>query len=327
MIRSLALLLVLSSGVLAQEFHPSASVPNYDVPIHGHGTFASSKFGKIYYETEGTGPYLVLVAGGPGGDHTSFHPFFSRLAANHTVVYFDSIGRGRSDRLKDLKQYTVQRDAEDVEALRIALKQDKIDVLGHSYGGMPAMAYALKYPEHVAHLIVSDSLHSADGFQENIDSCNYNVSHQYPDVWAKLVAMHDKGVKSGSQEYEELYGSAMMDMYWFDDNHGNLMFHSGDKGGFNEDIYLTMLGDDPEIKVGGTMKGYDPRPKMKNLHVPVLICVGRYDRVAIPKAALEMKNCLPAESSQIAYFEHSGHRPWVEETDAYFKTVGDFLGK
>ncbi|MBI1755826.1 MAG: alpha/beta hydrolase, partial [Fimbriimonas ginsengisoli] len=67
------------------------------------------------------------------------------------------------------------------------------------------------------------------------------------------------------------------------------------------------------------------RRKMKNLRVPVLICVGRWDRVAIPKASWEIKQLLPAETSHLRIFEKSGHRPWVEETDLYFKTVADFL--
>ena len=317
-------ILLIPSIVLAQET-PTPGVPNYDVPIHGHGQFCDSKYGKIYYETEGSGPIVIIVAGGPGGDHTSFHPFFSRLAKDHTVVYFDSIGRGRSDRLKDLKQYTVQRDAEDIEALRQKFGADKIDVIGHSYGGMPALAYAEKYPQHTAHLVLSDTLHSAQGFQQNIDSCNDFEAKQYPEVWAQLMAMRKKGVLSTDDKYGELYGPPLGQLYWYDPNNAKKMFNSGDKGGFNPDVYNAMLGNDTEWKVNGTMKSFDGRKKMRDLHMPVLICVGRHDRVAIPRFAYEMKTLLPAETSKLVIFEKSGHRPWVEETDLYFATVSDFL--
>ena len=93
----------------------------------------------------------------------------------------------------------------------------------------------------------------------------------------------------------------------------------------NNDVYLAMIGDDPEWRVGGTMKNYDPRARMRTLHVPTLVCVGRYDRVALPKIAYEMKNLLPAATSTLAIFNESGHRPWVEETNRYFQVVGDFL--
>ena len=303
-----------------------AKAPNYDVPIHGHGQYVATPQGRLYCETEGHGPAIVLVAGGPGGSHASFHPWFSRLADRHTVVYFDNLGRGRSDRLKDPKQYTVERDADDIEALRLALHLDTITVLGHSYGGMPALAYALKYPKHLDHLILSDTLHSADGFQQNIDNCNREVATRFPEVWATLTAMRAQGVKTGSDAYEGLYGPPTDDLYWYNPDNAAKMFHSGDKAdGMNLDIYFAMIGDDPEWVVGGTMKGYDPRPRMKTLTVPTLVCVGRSDRVATPKIAREIKDALPTETSRLVVFERSGHRPWVEETDLYFQTVTTFL--
>ena len=303
-----------------------APKPNYDVPLHGHGQYISTPQGRLYYEREGQGPAIVLVAGGPGGGHASFHPWFSRLAAAHTVIYFDNLGRGRSDRLADPKRYTVERDADDIEALRQALGFETITVLGHSYGGMPALAYALKYPTHTDHLILSDTILGARGFQENIDSCNFNARTRFPDVWDKLMALRRRGVKTGADAYESLYGDATDDLYWYNPENAAKMYHSGDKADrLNFDVYLAMIGDDPEWTVGGTMKGYDPRPGMKTLTVPTLICVGRFDRVSQPVIAQEIKNALPPQSARLVVFERSGHRPWVEETDRYFQTVTAFL--
>lgn len=309
---------------IAQGETPKQTVPNYDIPFHGKGQYCESKDGKIYYEIEGSGPAIFIIAGGPGGGHASFHPWFSRLAKDHTMVYFDNIGRARSDKLKDKTKYTVERDAEDVEVLRRHLKLDKIDLIGHSYGGMPAIAYAVKYGQNLKHLVLSDTLHSNAGFQANIDSCNHHVSTQYPDVWRKLLDLRKKGVMSNADEYGDLYGSAFADLYFYDPAAGGKLFRSGMKeDGFNPDVYTGMIGDDPEWKVGGTMKKFDPRTKMKGFKMPVLICVGRYDRVAVPKVSQEMNDLIPG--SKIAYFDKSGHRPWLEETDLYFKIVGDFL--
>ncbi|MBC8101229.1 MAG: alpha/beta fold hydrolase [Cytophagales bacterium] len=305
---------------------PPPPAPNYDVPLHGNGAFIPTPKGRIYYEKEGQGPLLILVAGGPGGGHTSFHPWFNRLAKTHTVVYFDNLGRGRSDRLQDPKQYTVERDADDIESLRIALKADKIAVLGHSYGGMPALAYALKYPAHLDRLILSDTLHSADGFQQNIDNCNREAQTRFPEVWEKLMALRKTGVKSSAAEYGEIYSTPTDDLYWYDTTNAARMFRANDPPGtgFNNAVYLAMLGDDPEWKVGGTMKAYDPRPRMKTLAgLPTLICVGRSDRVATPGIAWELNRLIPA--SRLVIFEKSGHRPWVEESDRYFQTVSAFL--
>lgn len=317
---AVALILVLAA---AQE-HLLDRVPNYDVPIHGQGSFCPSKDGNVYFEKEGSGPPVIVVAGGPGGSHASFHPFFSRLAGQHTVIYFDSIGRGRSDRLKDKGKYTVQRDAEDIEAIRKYLGYEQVSVIGHSYGGMPALAYAIKYPKNLRRLVLSDTLHSAAGFQDNIDACNDHVRRQHPDVWEKLMAARAKGVKSSDDAYQELYGSSFNDIYFYDEGAARRLFRSGDpKDGFNSDIYGAMLGDDPEWKVGGAMSRFDARPGMRRLRVPTLICVGRYDRVALPKVAYEMSKLIPG--SKLEVFEKSGHRPWLEESDLYFDRVLEFL--
>ena len=304
----------------------SLTTPNYHVPIHGHGRYITTPQGRIYYETEGHGSPIVLVAGGPGGSHAAFHPWFSRLAAHHRVIYFDNLGRGRSDRLRDPKKYTIERDIEDIEALRVALKLKTITLLGQSYGGMPALAYALKYPELTDHLILSDTILGAKGFQQNIDSCNHEASTRFPETWKKLTAMRAKSIKTGSELYEKLYSKPTDDLYWYHPENDAKIFRSGEKiDDLNNAIYYAMVGDDPEWIVGGTIKGYDPRPEMKNLAIPTLICVGRFDRVALPEIAQEIKDVLPAHTSQLVVFERSGHYPWIEEADRYFKIVSTFL--
>jgi len=296
----------------------------FDVSFHGKGQSIDTKDGKLYYETTGEGPVLMIVAGGPGGSHVSFHGFFERLAKSYKVVFFDNIGRGRSDRLKDKSKYTVERDADDIEALRKHLGVEKIRLIGHSYGGMPVIAYSVKYGSHLERAVLSDTLHSGTGFQENIDSCNFNAKNQYPEMWEKVLQMRKKGVKSSADEYGAVYGAGLNELYWYDEANGSKMFHSDDpKDSGNGDVYLAMLGDDPEWKVNGTMKSFDPRKQMAKVQVPMLVCVGRLDRVATPKVAWEISRTYP--NATLKVFEKSGHRPWVEENETYFSAVEAFL--
>lgn len=67
------------------------------------------------------------------------------MASSVRVISFDAFGRGKSDRAKSASEYTFSRDVADIEGLRVALGLGKIALLGHSYGGMVAQAYALKY--------------------------------------------------------------------------------------------------------------------------------------------------------------------------------------
>lgn len=310
---------------LALALHAQADMQNgFDISYHGKGQTISTPDGKLYYEKTGSGPVVIMIAGGPGGAHASFHGFFERLAKKYTLVMFDNVGRGRSDRLKNPKKYTVERDADDIERLRKHLGVDKIRLIGHSYGGMPAIAYSVKYGAHLERAVLSNTLHSGEAFQQNIDSCNFTAANQFPELWRQILALRKKGVKSSAKAYGELYGRCGADIYWYDADNESKMFHSRDpKDGGNGDVYLAMLGDDPEWVVKGTMKSFDPRRKLRSVKVPMLVCVGRYDRVATPKVAYELSRLYPHAILKV--FEKSGHRPWVEETDSYFETVEAFL--
>ena len=95
--------------------------------------------------------HLFLISGGPGGAHVGLHSF-DQLQDSCTLVFIDNFGRGKSDTAKDVKEYSISRDVDDIEGIRKALGYDKINILGHSYGSVVAQLYAIKYADHVKHL-------------------------------------------------------------------------------------------------------------------------------------------------------------------------------
>ncbi|GAF79104.1 unnamed protein product, partial [marine sediment metagenome] len=119
--------------------------------------YADVKNGKLYYEEEGKGIPIVLINGGPGGTHHSFHPYFSQLKDVARVIYYDQRGTGKSSKDDTGKTYTIKQAVEDLESLRKALKIDKWAVLGWSYGGLLAQCYALTYPNRCTAIILGTS--------------------------------------------------------------------------------------------------------------------------------------------------------------------------
>jgi proline iminopeptidase len=108
---------------------------------------------KLYCEQEGQGMPLVLLHGGPGATHHNFHPDFSRAKDFAHIIYYDQRGCGLSD-YQPGGGYTVDQAVDDLDRLRRALGIDQWVVLGHSYGGLLAQCYAVKYPEKVQGLIL-----------------------------------------------------------------------------------------------------------------------------------------------------------------------------
>ncbi len=120
----------------------------------------------IYTVSIGRGAPLVIVHGGPGASHDYFLPYLLPLARHNRLVFIDERGSGRSEKLEDVSKYTVEAMVEDVEAVRIALGLGKINLLGHSYGGVVAQAYAFAYQANLAHLVLCSTFHSTKAMNE-----------------------------------------------------------------------------------------------------------------------------------------------------------------
>src|ERR1700674_1069000 len=163
----LVTLLVLAcspTGARAQAAAPGHST------VHPQGDYVTVNGARLWYESEGSGEPLILISGGPGISHDYFHPYFSGLRDSYRIIYFDARGLGKSARAKDRGVYSLARDVEDVEGLRKALGLGKINLLGHSYGGVVAQSYALRFPESLHALILIDTLFSAEMWQANDDN-------------------------------------------------------------------------------------------------------------------------------------------------------------
>src|SRR5437762_3589896 len=102
-------------------------------------------------------PTLLLLHGGPGGDHSSFRPWFDRFQDTHQVVYLDHRGQGRSDGRHDPSGWDLDTWADDVVRFCDALEIEHPVVCGTSFGGFVAMHYAARHPEHPSKLILSST--------------------------------------------------------------------------------------------------------------------------------------------------------------------------
>jgi proline iminopeptidase len=287
------------------------------------GKYVSVNGAKLWVVLVGKGDPLFIIPGGPGGAHIGYRRFDS-LADKNMLVYFDAFGRGKSDTAKDVKEYSLDRDIEDLEGLRVALHFDQINVLGHSYGGLVAQGYALKYPQHVKHLVLANTLHSYVMWQENDDNSNREIKENYPEVWDSLMTIREQGAVSSDPVHQEIYGRVP---YGFLYAYNPGLFAERGKADYpnkmNTKLYYQMVGKDGDFIVGNDIGNYDFRPRLKELKMPVLIYAGRYDRVAVPWMSLKFKEYCP--QAKFVMFEHSGHNPQVEEPEVLFPLLNNFL--
>jgi proline-specific peptidase len=120
---------------------------------------------SLFVKVVARGYPLVLMHGGPGADHISMLPF-RPLSDQFTLVFYDHRCNGRSEGA-EASSMTWENLTADADALRQALSFKKWAVLGHSFGGMVALEYALRYPQSLSHLLLVDTCGDSRWAQEN----------------------------------------------------------------------------------------------------------------------------------------------------------------
>jgi len=275
---------------------------------------------RLWYRIAGHGTPLLLIPGGPGSSHNYFYPGLERLADSFQLIYFDAFGRGQSDRAKSSGEYSLDRDIEDVEGLRKALGFDKIAVYGHSYGGVVAQGYALRYPQSLSRLILANTCHSAEMWQGCNDNWNNEIQNQYPEVWAELQEIRAKGSVTSDPEYQKVQGRVPLCLlYFYDPSYSNITVDT------SPDVFNQIAGPDANVVLGGDLASIDFRSRLREIQVPTLILAGRFDRVAMPRFSMQFRTFMP--DAQFVLFEKSGHLPFIEEPELHDSIVRKFLEK
>jgi proline iminopeptidase len=297
--------------------------PQQDGFVDAHGVL-------IYYLELGKGAPLMILHGGPGADHTYFLPWLLPLARTHRLIFIDERGSGRSERLQDASQYTIENMADDVEAVRVALNLGKIDLLGHSCGGVLAEAYALKYQQHLNHLILNSTFASTREMNEVLAR---EKAQMPPDKLARLNELEKAGLFGKGEAWERgRYAAEYETLAW---GPGYFPFLYGARPDSNYDpaagnaptnweLYRAMWGSDGEFIIDGNLKSVEYVDRLHTLHVPTLVLAGDHDECD-PSLAKEMHEKIAG--SKLTIFPNAGHMNFVDQPDLWQKTVNGFLSE
>lgn len=293
-----ALAILMPSLVSAQVAHRLGSVHTPEVDL-GYETLGAP----------GAEISIMAVNGGPGLSHAYMmeNDLWQRVAAHRLVILYDQRGTGGSKHMQADAPQSMEAQVADLDAIRKALALEHIAVLGDSYGGMIAMAYAAAHPEHVARLILSDS--AAPSWK--------GLVHLLPQVFPD---QEERGEKEGKRLAADPEAAAQAGLV----NHMRMMFYSTDL----RDAYLAHMGDLGFVPAVGravqqATENLDLTAKLAAFRFPTLVITGRYDMNVAPLTAWRMAHAIPG--AQLVFFEKSGHLPAYEEPEKYLETLESFL--
>ncbi len=108
----------------------------------------------LYAREIGSGQPIIVLHGGPDFDHTYLLPDLDRLAASFRLIYYDQRGRGQSADHVVANDVTLLSDVADLDEVRRHFQLESPTILGHSWGAVLALEYALRHPRRVSHLVL-----------------------------------------------------------------------------------------------------------------------------------------------------------------------------
>ncbi len=279
---------------------------------------------NINVEIKGTGDPIFFLPGGPGNSHDYMQGNFGQYYKTNTVVFFDWLGRGKSDNAIDISEYSVENDVELIEKLRVKLKYDKISLVGHSYGTVPAQAYAIKYPDNVEKMVLINGFHSGAMWQANCNSYNHYAKTHFPEKWEQVDSLRNLGYLSSEEPLKSIYGNFPTKYIYYHDTKLNQNSPKYKHRGWANDVYVSIIGKDGDFDVSGSMINQDFRKKLKDVKAKTLIIAGRYDGVSTPEFAIQYKKFMP--QAEFVMFEQSAHNPYLEEPEKFYKIFEEFMG-
>ncbi len=280
-----------------------------------------------YYRLVGRGPPLVILHGGPGASHEYFLPWLLPLARTHRLVFLDQRGSGKSEKLEDPRGYTVEAMVEDLEAARKALKLGRIDLMGHSYGGVLAQAYALRHPQHLKHLVLASTFASTRALNAMFARMKERMT---PELRQRIEAAEKKGLFGQGRPFERgRYPADYMVAAWGEGYFPYLYQRRPDPnfdplqmGITSWELYREMWGSDGEFVVSGNLTSVEYLDRLGALRVPTLVTVGDHDETD-PELARAIQRAIPG--ARLAIIPEAGHMTFVDQPALYLRTVGEFL--
>ena len=254
---------------------------------------------RVWVKRTGINPRLkvLLLHGGPGSTHEYLEACDSFLpAAGIEYYYYDQLGSGFSDQPEEPSLWDLDRFVDEVEQVRraLGLDRDNFVLLGHSWGGILAMEYALRYQHNLRGLVISNMMSSVPAYNACAEQVLMPQMDQ--DALAEIKSLEASGEIENARYMELLINPA---------------------------IYVSMQGpSELGIAADAKLANWQRTDELASISVPALVIGARYDTMD-PRHMEMMAERLPA--GRYLHCPEGSHMAMYDDQRTYFDGVIDFL--
>ena len=265
---------------------------------------------------------LLLLNGGPGATHEYFECFENFLPAEGIeFIYYDQLGCGNSDNPNDVALWDLGRYVEEVEQVRKALHLDASNfyLLGHSWGGILAMEYTLKYQNNMKGLIISNMMASCPEYGKYAEEV---LAPQFEPKILDEIRRIEANKDFSNPRYMELLIPNFYEKHI-------LRFPAKDWpepvnrsfAKMNNSLYVTMQGPS-EFGISGKLEKWDRKADLKNITIPTLVIGAKHDTMD-PKHMEEMSKLV--QNGTYLFCPKGSHMDFYDDQKVYFGGLIPFL--
>ncbi|HKV79128.1 MAG TPA: alpha/beta hydrolase [Candidatus Sulfotelmatobacter sp.] len=276
---------------------------------------------ELYAREVGKGAAIIVLHGGPDFDQSYLLPDMDRLSDSYRLIYYDQRGRGKSASNVRPEDVTLASDIADLEKVRQSFHLESATLLGHSWGTVIALEYALKYPERVSHLIL---MNPSPASREDYLQLRKDWLEKRPDAMAQRKAIAETAAyKEGDPEAVTAYyrihfkpALARTDDYEKLIARMKASFHK-------EGVLKARAVEDRLMQDTWASSEFDLIPKLKTLKIPTLVLSG--DHEFIPATTAEhIAQAIP--NARLVTLKGCGHFTFLECPVPVHEQIDAFFG-
>ena len=291
--------------------HPAAAPREARIPVGNT---------SLYAREIGSGRTLIVLHGGPDFDHSYLLPELDQLADAYRLVSYDQRGRGRSAEGVRPEDVSISSDVGDLDAVREHFGQGSASLLGHSWGVVLALEYALRHPDRVSHLVL---MNPAPASAADLELLKRSRRERSPDDVERLKVLRETdGYKRGDPDavavYYRVHFKAAMRQP------GNLdKIVQRLRAGFTAEGILKARAIEDRL-VGETWgsPGYDLLPRLAKLDVPTVVING--DDPFMPQdIAAHIAHAIP--NARLVVLKNCGHFSYLECPGELRQAIDEFF--
>jgi len=314
---ALAILVVASAAWLP----PGSAGKSNVTPHEGHIPVGGA---ELYFREIGKGTPVIVLHGGPDFDTSYLLPDMDSFSDSFRLIYYDQRGRGRSAAGVKPEDVSIESEMADLDQVREHFHLDKTVLLGHSWGTVLALEYAIRHPERVSRLVI---MNPAPASADDLKQFQKERLEKWPELMEKRKAI------AATPAYKEADPAAVVAYYRVHFTPAFARHEDYEKLITRMQANFIRQGKDGILKARAVedrlvndtwaKPGYDLMPKLKSLKIPTLVIYSDHDM--IPAATADhIAQAIPG--AQLITLKDCGHFPYMEcpvplreQMDAFFR--------